>query len=593
MRAGAALALCLVLAALALAALGAGRAVRGAVEAATMAQAERIRAAAGADWAEIAADGQTVVLTGAAPDAAARAGLAALLAAAPGIAAVQDSSTVAAAPAAAADAGPPWLEIVREGDRLTLAGLVPAGAGEEIAAAFAGLAPPDRTALAEGAAAAAAWPASLALGLAAARALDPARVRVVPCRADVTGRAPDAATAARLRDALRAVGPCRGTVEIASPPVLREPYRFALAIGPDGPVLEACMAPDAEGRARILAALAAAGLSAECETALGSPAPGWAEAVAAGVAALAALGRGRVSVTDLVVTLDGPGTAPATLAAALPPGFRLAPPTVPAAPGGPEAAPPEPVFEARRGPDGRVLLTGALGDPASAGAVVAFAEMLFGPGNVEDRSRDAEGLPAGWTNRAMTALSALALLSEGALTLSPGRARLDGRTAEPGADERAAALLAGIAPAVTTGIAFDAAAALRAMKPFPGACLREAKALLAETGIAFAPGSAELADGSGAVLDRLAAILRGCRPAVFEIGGHTDTSGRAEANIALSEDRALRVVSELAARGVPVGRLVARGYGPAEPVADNRTEAGRAQNRRIGIRFLEQPDDGR
>lgn len=591
MRPRAALALGLVLVALALAALGAGQAVRGAVEAATAAQAGRIRAAAGADWAGIAADGQTIVLTGEAPDAAARAGLATLLAAAPGIAAVTDAATVAAAPAATADAGPPWLEIVRESDRLTLAGLVPAGAGRAIAAAFPGLTPPDRTALSEGAAESADWPASLALGLAAARALDPARVRVAPCRADVTGRAPDAATAGRLRDALTAAGPCRGTVEIASPPVLREPYRFALALGTEGPVLEACMAPDAEGRARILAALAAAGLAADCETALGSPAAGWAEAVAAGVAALVAMGRGRVAVTDLAVTLEGPG--PALPALALPPGFRLAPPALPSAPPGPEAAPPEPVFEARRGPDGRVVLTGALGDPASAGAVLAFAEMLFGPGTVEDRSRDAEGLPAGWTNRAMTALSALALLGEGTLSLAPGRARLDGRTAEPGADRRAAAILAGVASSVTTGIAFDAAAALRAMKPFPGACLRAAEALLAGTGIAFAPGSAELAEGSGAVLDRLAAILRDCRPAVFEIGGHTDASGRAEANIALSEDRALRVVNELAARGVPVGRLVARGYGPAQPVADNRTEAGRAQNRRIGIRLLEQPDDGR
>jgi OmpA-OmpF porin, OOP family len=68
----------------------------------------------------------------------------------------------------------------------------------------------------------------------------------------------------------------------------------------------------------------------------------------------------------------------------------------------------------------------------------------------------------------------------------------------------------------------------------------------------------------------------------FEIGGHTDSSGAAEVNQRLSEERAEAVRTALAANA-DLGQLAfrARGYGAEVPIADNATADGRARNRRI------------
>jgi OmpA-OmpF porin, OOP family len=72
-----------------------------------------------------------------------------------------------------------------------------------------------------------------------------------------------------------------------------------------------------------------------------------------------------------------------------------------------------------------------------------------------------------------------------------------------------------------------------------------------------------------------------------EAAGHTDSVGAAAYNQALSERRARSVIEFLAAAGIERDRLSARGYGATAPVADNATDAGRAQNRRVELRVLE------
>jgi outer membrane protein OmpA-like peptidoglycan-associated protein len=67
----------------------------------------------------------------------------------------------------------------------------------------------------------------------------------------------------------------------------------------------------------------------------------------------------------------------------------------------------------------------------------------------------------------------------------------------------------------------------------------------------------------------------------IEIGGHTDNTGDAAANVALSQQRADAVRTYLIQQGVPEAMLVAKGYGDARPIAGNDTEEGRFHNRRI------------
>ena len=85
-------------------------------------------------------------------------------------------------------------------------------------------------------------------------------------------------------------------------------------------------------------------------------------------------------------------------------------------------------------------------------------------------------------------------------------------------------------------------------------------------------------------LNRLAALVKAYGLRV-EIAGHTDNVGGAEYNQALSQNRAEAVRSFLLRQGIEAGQVSAAGYGPAQPIADNKTEEGRALNRRVEIRF--------
>jgi outer membrane protein OmpA-like peptidoglycan-associated protein len=73
----------------------------------------------------------------------------------------------------------------------------------------------------------------------------------------------------------------------------------------------------------------------------------------------------------------------------------------------------------------------------------------------------------------------------------------------------------------------------------------------------------------------------------IEVAGHTDNTGSAAINQRLSQARAAAVRAYLARKGVAPVRMVARGYGPNDPVAPNTTAEGRARNRRVELRRIE------
>jgi len=105
--------------------------------------------------------------------------------------------------------------------------------------------------------------------------------------------------------------------------------------------------------------------------------------------------------------------------------------------------------------------------------------------------------------------------------------------------------------------------------------------------LTFATGSATLKPESHAELDNIAAILTNCPSVRMMIAGYTDSVGSADSNLRLSRNRANAIVAQLVGKGVSSDRLAAEGYGEEYPVADNTTEEGRAQNRRVAIRVTQ------
>jgi hypothetical protein len=89
--------------------------------------------------------------------------------------------------------------------------------------------------------------------------------------------------------------------------------------------------------------------------------------------------------------------------------------------------------------------------------------------------------------------------------------------------------------------------------------------------------------GSYEVLAEAAKILTDNPTIKVEIGGHTSKLGRLQKNLVLSQARADIVKEHLVTAGIDPLRMAARGYGPAVPIADNRTRVGRAENQRIEL----------
>jgi OmpA-OmpF porin, OOP family len=101
--------------------------------------------------------------------------------------------------------------------------------------------------------------------------------------------------------------------------------------------------------------------------------------------------------------------------------------------------------------------------------------------------------------------------------------------------------------------------------------------------IAFDSDSAVLTAEANEQLDNIAIILRAYPRANLTITGYTDTSGSEAKNLALSRARADAVAARLTAAGVSSDRVHTAGHGAEKPIADNSTEAGRAQNRRVEL----------
>ncbi len=112
------------------------------------------------------------------------------------------------------------------------------------------------------------------------------------------------------------------------------------------------------------------------------------------------------------------------------------------------------------------------------------------------------------------------------------------------------------------------------------------KLVLAQ-GIHFGTNKATIQKSSLPALDAAAKILKRNKKMRLRIEVHTDSRGSSRYNRRLSQARASAIAKYLVGKGIKAKRLVPKGFGEDAPIADNRTAAGRARNRRIELVILD------
>lgn len=251
----------------------------------------------------------------------------------------------------------------------------------------------------------------------------------------------------------------------------------------------------------------------------------------------------------------------------------------------PEAPPSNPKLDAIVTGDS-IVLRGVLKDQASIDALVSQADATFGATNVVNK------LTIGENTAALPNLSGffgeLAGKTDGLNTLSAslnnGLITLTGKVQNSD-------IKASIGQQITQLFAGTVNNQLTVAAPPPpppverDVCQDLVNELLSKGKINFASGKAVIKEDSYSLLDSITQIAKRCPDAAFEVAGHTDSVGNLSSNMSLSEKRAQAVVDHLVGLGLNAAQFSSAGYGPNQPIGDNSTAEGRAQNRRIEFKL--------
>jgi OmpA-OmpF porin, OOP family len=558
----------------------------------------------GITYVQVRADGLQVNLDGTAPNEAARYRVVNMVGSVVEASRIRDNMETT--PIKAVEAPRFSVEMLRNDDGIQMIGLLPQGSDvAKLTEAAQALSPEiplsDMIETAEYPAPAG-WDAALDYGMAALKLLPRSKISVSTEGVQITAIATSTAEKRNLESQLAATRPEGMTlkVDISAPRPVLTPFTLRFVKDAQGARFDACSADTEAARRKISSAAVAAGAvgRAECTIGLGVPTPRWADAVALGIKTMASLPEATLTFSDADVSLvAGAQTsqsdfdrAVGDLENGLPDVFSLKSELEKKATGAVQG-PAE--FTAVLAPETHsVELRGRLTDVMLRNAVENFAKAEFGSGKVLLGTRLDPDLPDGWPTRVLAGLQALSELDNGSLVVRADTVEVKGITGSQSAKVRISQILSeklGQGKTFKVDVVYDKELDPLAGLPSPQECVSAVQEVLAQRQITFTPGSAEISAEAGVVMKALAEELKRCGGVKLQVAGYTDSQGSEEGNRALSQARAESVILGLQGRQIDISAMQARGFGEADPIADNGTEAGREANRRIEFSLIEQP----
>jgi OOP family OmpA-OmpF porin len=241
-------------------------------------------------------------------------------------------------------------------------------------------------------------------------------------------------------------------------------------------------------------------------------------------------------------------------------------------------------------PEGLVKIVGPVSESFDEALIANFAKARFGSEQASTSLYNVASLPTGWGFRIIAGLEGLHELKNGILEITPNLIEIKGTTQQQFSSAKITKIIGDkIGYNQRLSIEIDYVA-----RPEPvdnsltaRQCVDKINNVLQSRKINFEPSSDRVDLTGQKILDDIAKILFNCSDIILEIGGHTDSQGREQMNLSLSQARANAVLFELQRRRILTKNIVAKGYGETRPIASNVTEQGREQNRRIEFKHID------
>ena len=226
-----------------------------------------------------------------------------------------------------------------------------------------------------------------------------------------------------------------------------------------------------------------------------------------------------------------------------------------------------------------IVVEGAVPNEASKQAILLKMQSIYGADQVVDKIQVRPvSAPNGWSDSVSRVITPdLKKISQGQLRVKGTQVDLTGKMADPSQ----------IQPTTSTFQSLvQQPYRLTAQLSVNQAEQKIIDDALKNRIIEFESGSAILTDTGNKILDEMVVALTKVGAKKVKIIGHTDSSGDANKNTVLSQERAMAVQNYLVSKSIAVERLSTAGKGSSQPVADNSTTEGRKKNRRIEFEVL-------
>ena len=227
-----------------------------------------------------------------------------------------------------------------------------------------------------------------------------------------------------------------------------------------------------------------------------------------------------------------------------------------------------------------IVVAGTVADQAAKAALLARLRAVYGNERVVDQlAVGTVSSPANWNDYVGRLIGPnLKMISRGQLKVDGSTVSLRGDVSNEAQRQQIAAdIAASLNPTYTVNNGLRVAASEQSVLD----------AALANRIIEFESGKAALTPSGMAILDQMSEALKKLNGIKVEVIGHTDNAGSRAGNLSLSQARAEAVKTYVTGRGIQGESIAVSGEGPNRPVADNRTNEGRARNRRIEFKVVQ------